>query len=91
MQIRKLLKLQEVIDEKKLPSDINPHEKSDTPPNNLLYWSRTKGQWINILDMDLIHVIRALNSESKIVLQKYQDENLKIIKDFIEDMEKEVH
>ena len=43
MQIRKLLKLQEIIDGKKLPSDINPHEKSDTPPNNLLYWTRTKG------------------------------------------------
>ena len=91
MQIRKLLKLQEIIDGKKLPSDINPHEKSDTPPNNLLYWTRTKGEWINILDMDLIHVIRALNSENKIELQKYQDKNLEIIKEFIENMEKEEH
>ena len=41
--------------------------------------------------MDLIHVIRALNSESKIELQKYQDKNLEIIKEFIENMEKEVH
>ena len=71
MKIKKLLKLQSVIEDSKIPADMT---------DNFKYWSRSKGDWISILDMDLIHVIRALNFESMIEVEKYKDESLHKIK-----------
>ena len=55
--------------------------------NDFNYWSRSKGDWVNILDMDLIHVIRALNLESTLEVERYKNKNLQKIKDFITELE----
>ena len=56
MKIKKLLKLQSVIEDSKIPVDMT---------DRVSHWSESKGQWINILDMDLIHVVRALSRASE--------------------------
>jgi len=78
MKVKKLLEIQSVIEESKIPCDMTDEFK---------YWSRSKGDWVNILDMDLVHVVRALNLESKLEVERYNDKNLQKIKDFVETLE----
>jgi|TARA_R100000329_G_scaffold498_1_gene1056 hypothetical protein len=78
MKVRKLLELQALIEERKIPCDMTDDFK---------YWSKSKSDWVSILDMDLIHVVRALNIDSSLEFVKYKDNNLQKIKDFIETLE----
>ena len=79
MKVKKLLELQALIEDKKIPADMIEDDFN--------YWSRSKGDWVNILDMDLIHVIRALNLESTLEVERYKNKNLQKIKDFITELE----
>ena len=78
MKVKKLLELQALIEERKIPCDMTDDFK---------YWSKSKSDWVSILDMDLIHVVRALNIDSSLEFVKYKDNNLQKIKDFIETLE----
>ena len=78
MKVRKLLELQALIEERKIPCYMTDDFK---------YWSKSKSDWVSILDMDLIHVVRALNIDSSLEFVKYKDNNLQKIKDFIETLE----
>ena len=77
MKVKQLLEIQSVIED--VPSDMFE--------DNFEYWSRTKSDWVNILDMDLVHVVRALNVESKLELERHKDKNLQKIKDYITELE----
>ena len=79
MKVKKLLELQALIEDRKIPADMIEDDFN--------YWSRSKGDWVNILDMDLIHVIRALNLESTLEVERYKNKNLQKIKDFITELE----
>ena len=79
MKVKQLLEIQSVIED--VPSDMFE--------DNFEYWSRTKSDWVNILDMDLVHVIRALNVESKLEIERHKDKNLQKIKDYITEIEEE--
>ena len=79
MKVKKLLELQALIEDKKIPADMIEDDFN--------YWSRSKGDWVNILDMDLIHVIRALNLQSTLEVERYKNKNLQKIKDFITELE----
>ena len=50
MKVKKLLELQALIEDRKIPADMIEDDFN--------YWSRSKGDWVNILDMDLslIHI-----------------------------------
>ena len=78
MKIKKLLELQSVIENRAVPCDMT---------DNIKYYSRTKEEWVSILDMDLVHVVRALNLESKLEIERYQDKNSQEIKYYINEME----
>ena len=52
MIVRKLLKIQADIEERKVPCDMHDDELNQ-------HYSESKGQFQNILDMDLIHLIRS--------------------------------
>ena len=78
MKVRKLLELQALVEERQIPCDMTDEMK---------YWSLSKCQWVSILDMDLVHVVRALNIDSSLEFVKYKDNNLQKIKDFIETLE----
>jgi len=79
LKVKKLLELQALIEDRKIPADMIEDDFN--------YWSRSKGDWVNILDMDLIHVIRALNLESTLEVERYKNKNLQKIKDFITELE----
>ena len=79
MKVKQLLEIQSVIED--VPSDMFE--------DDFEYWSRTKSDWVNILDMDLVHVIRALNVESKLEIERHKDKNLQKIKDYITEIEEE--
>ena len=52
MIVRKLLKIQENIEDRKMPCDMHDDELNQ-------HYSESKGQFQNILDMDLIHLVRS--------------------------------
>ena len=54
MKVKDLLNIQEVLEKRKTPCDL--HEEA-----NLLnqHFSRSKNEYMDILDMDLIHLIRS--------------------------------
>jgi len=54
MIIRKLLKIQSNIEDRKVPCDMHDDELNQ-------HYSESKGVFQNILDMDLIHLIRSYN------------------------------
>ena len=52
MKVRKLLQLQSEIEERKVPCDLCDDELNQ-------HYSESKGEFKNILDMDLIHLVRS--------------------------------
>ena len=52
MKVRKLLELQSNIEERKVPCDLCDDELKP-------HYSESKGEFKNILDMDLIHLVRS--------------------------------
>lgn len=52
MKVKELLELQSVITKRATPSDIKDNNLED-------HYSTSKGEYIDILDMDLIHLIRS--------------------------------
>ena len=52
MKIRKLLELQSTIEERKVPRDMNIEDLNQ-------HYSESKEDYVDILDMDLIHLVRS--------------------------------
>ena len=52
MKIRKLLEIQSKFEEAVIPSDMNDDKLEE-------HFSNSKEDWISILDMDLVHLIRS--------------------------------
>ena len=79
MIVRELLKIQAVIEERKVPCDMNDDELNQ-------HYSESKKQFQNILDMDLIHLIRSYNKTLS-PREEYPDDD---VYDCISDIEKQV-
>jgi hypothetical protein len=62
MKVRKLLELQSTIEERKVPCDMGENLNQ--------HYSESKEDYVDILDMDLIHLVR---SYSKCIGQGYLD------------------
>ena len=76
MKVRKLLEIQSTFEDRKVPCDMNGELNR--------HYSESKGEHIDILDMDLIHLVR---SYSKIIGKKYNyidTENKEIISSSID-------
>ena len=52
MKVRKLLEIQSKFEDRIVPSDMNENDLEE-------HYSESKEDWISILDMDLIHLIRS--------------------------------
>jgi hypothetical protein len=63
MKIHKLLAIQSIIEDRRIPSDmVNITEEFEKPSikfDEHWYYSASKDEFINIMDMDLTHLIRA--------------------------------
>ena len=69
MKVKDLLNIQEVLEKRKTPCDL--HEEADLLNQ---HFSRSKNEYMNILDMDLVHLVR---SYSKCLdMGKVSDQNL---------------
>ena len=76
MKVRKLLEIQSTFEDRKVPCDMNGELNK--------HYSESKGGHIDILDMDLIHLVR---SYSKTIGKKYNyidTENKEIISSSID-------
>ena len=63
MKVRKLLELQSTIEERKVPSDMNIEDLNQ-------HYSESKEKEIDILDMDLIHLVRAYSKSIELNIRK---------------------
>ena len=68
MKIRDLIELQEVIEKRTSPIDIHEYD--------FKYYSSSEDKERDILDMDLIHVIRALSKTNNISKGKWKDKGM---------------
>ena len=79
MKIRDLIELQEVIEKRTSPIDIHEYD--------FKYYSHSLGASCDILDMDLIHVIRALAKQKHVTYKSYEIEGqLSRIKNHIDNV-----
>ena len=78
MKVKDLLEIQAIIDNRIIPSDMNGDKLNE-------HYSTSKDEYISILDMDLIHLVRSyskcLNRDGGMVEEKSQEilDNLDII------------
>ena len=79
MIVRKLLKIQANIEDRKVPCDMDDDELNQ-------HYSESKGQFQNILDMDLIHLIRSYNKTLS-PRELYPDDD---VYDCINELEKKI-
>ena len=79
MIVRKLLKIQANIEDRKVTYDMNDADLNQ-------HYSESKGEFMSILDMDLIHLIRSY-SKTLSHRDEYPDED---VYDCINDIEKKV-
>ena len=79
MIVRKLLKLQADIEDRKVPCDMHDDELNQ-------HYSESKGTFKNILDMDLIHLVRSY-SKTLSPRELYPDND---VYDCINDLEKKI-
>jgi len=79
MKVRKLLQLQSEIEERKVPCDLCDGDLKQ-------HYSESKGEFKNILDMDLIHLVRSYNKTLS-HRDEYPDDD---VYDCISDIEKQV-
>jgi|TARA_R100000482_G_scaffold101452_1_gene44632 hypothetical protein len=67
MKVKDLLEIQGIIDNRVIPSDMNDNKLNE-------HYSQSKDEFMSILDMDLIHLVR---SYSKCLgMGKISNENL---------------
>ena len=78
MKVKDLLDVQEVLEKRKTPCDMHDDELNQ-------HYSESKGEFKNILDMDLVHLVRSyskcLNRDGGTVEEKSQEilDNLDVI------------
>ena len=70
MKVKELLELQSIITKRATPSDINKADISE-------HYSTSKDEYINILDMDLIHLIRSYSKAIRVGVGRYNQETLR--------------
>ena len=70
MKVQALLELQKVITKRAIPSDINRDDVLD-------HYSTSDDEHINILDMDLIHLIRSYSKAIRVGVGRYNQETLR--------------
>ena len=79
MKVKDLLEIQGIIDNRVIPSDMNDNKLNE-------HYSQSKDEFMSILDMDLIHLIRSY-SKTLSHRDEYPDQD---VYDCISDIEKQV-
>tara|TARA_R100001086_G_scaffold236686_1_gene160323 strand:- start:40 stop:312 length:273 start_codon:yes stop_codon:yes gene_type:complete len=85
--LEKHMKIKQALDISKTMGYNVPADMTD----DILYWSETKQEWISILDMDIVHVVRALHGLSVKLQSSYTNtENIfNSLDEYITDLRRE--
>jgi hypothetical protein len=51
MKLKQVLEIQKILDKRKLPIDMY---------SNMEYYSKSRDEWIDIMELDIVHAIRIL-------------------------------
>jgi hypothetical protein len=51
MKLKQVLEIQKILDKRKLPIDMY---------SNMEYYSESRDEWIDIMELDIVHAIRIL-------------------------------
>jgi len=65
MILREYVQMEKLIHGREIPADILYQMTSDSPDNEYMYYSESKGSLISIFDMHIHHFIRAYAIQSK--------------------------
>lgn len=84
MEIRKLLDVQATIEGRRVPIDMDNADLNK-------HYSQSKGEYINILDMDLIHLVRAYSKSLDGNYDRPFEQDKEIIKEGLDKILKQVY
>ena len=86
MKVRKLLEIQSKFEEAVIPSDMNDDKLEE-------HFSNSKEDWISILDMDLIHLVRAYSKciRSNNLTNKINDSDKEDLREKLDTILKETY
>ena len=82
MNIREYKQMEKLIHGREIPADILYQMTSDSPDEEYMYYSESKGSLISIFDMHIHHFIRAYAKQSQTdnnALQKKLSEIKKVL------------
>ena len=65
MILREYIQMEKLIHGREIPADILYQMTSDSPDNEYMYYSESKGSLISIFDMHIHHFIRAYAIQNK--------------------------
>ena len=63
MKLKQVLEIQKVLDKRKLPIDMY---------SNMEYYSESREEWIDIMELDIVHAIRILR---KFIIGDYNEQS----------------
>ena len=67
MKLKQALAIQEILDNRRIPVDMN---------EKWVYHSESRGEWIDLMELDVIHAIRILRKHIvDIELAEYKEED----------------
>ena len=84
MEIRKLLDVQATIEGRRVPIDMDDGDLNK-------HYSESKGEYINILDMDLIHLVRAYSKSLDGNYDRPFEQDKEIMREKLDTILKEVY
>ena len=65
MTLREYIQMEKLIHGREIPADILYQMTSDSPDNEYMYYSESKGSLMSIFDMHIHHFIRAYAIQNK--------------------------
>ena len=84
MEIRKLLDVQATIEGRRVPIDMDDGDLNK-------HYSESKGEYMNILDMDLIHLVRAYSKSLDGNYDRPFEQDKAIVKEGLDKILKQVY
>jgi hypothetical protein len=74
MKLKQVLAIQEILDKKRIPIDMK---------EKWVYHSESRGEWIDLMELDVIHAIRILRKHIvDIELAEYENTDVSDVSDY---------
>ena len=83
MTLREYVQMEKLIHGREIPADILYQMTSDSPDDEYMYYSESKGSLVSIFDMHIHHFIRAyskVNNQDNSLMQEQLSEIKKVLR-----------